>query len=82
MTDTIRRKSRFLQHSDAPMDEAKAAAIIAEFRAEWPSVRTGHRSRSHGCTIRYRNRLVREAGYDGNQAYDAIAAIAYAKGNA
>lgn len=70
---------RCIEQYNVQRNEIKALAIVEAFLAEWlsfnaewrggPSISVTKRS---GCRIRYRNRLVREAGFSYNEALYAI----------
>lgn len=66
-----------IRYSDAPRDEMKAAAIIEAFKTEWPTLATANGNKQNGCRYRYRNKLVRKAGYSYEEAYYAIFEASY-----
>lgn len=70
--------SRLISIPNQIRNEELAAKIIEQAKSEFPTIKAKNDIRSNnGFNIRFRNRLVKEAGYTYNEAYYAMRKVSY-----
>jgi len=65
------------KQSNPIRDETGAAEIIAAAKQELPTLKGKNGNAWNGFAIRYRNRLMSEAGFEYNEAYYAMRGVMY-----